>query len=77
MNNLLCLVTYFKDYKIIIQFIIFNFFMLFFGLLGELGILNRNICFVLSTLFFLSSFKIIYDHYVTIDYSNRKLFYYY
>lgn len=50
--------------------------MLFFGLLGELGILNRNICFVLSTLFFLSSFKIIYDHYVTIDYSNRKLFYF-
>jgi len=65
-----------KDYKIIIQFIIFNFFMLFFGLLGELGILNRNICFVLSTLFFLSSFKIIYDYYVTIHYSNRKLFYF-
>jgi hypothetical protein len=65
-----------KDYKIIIQFIIFNFFMLFFGLLGELRILNRNICFVLSTLFFLSSFKIIYDYYVTIDSSNKNLFYF-
>lgn len=65
-----------KDYKIIIQFIILNFFMLFFGLLGELGILNRNICFVLSTLFFLCSFKVIYDYYVTIDSSNKKLFYF-
>ena len=64
-----------KDYKIIIQFVFFNFLMLVFGLLGELGLLNRNICFVMSTFFFLCSFRIIYKYYVTIDDSNKNLFY--
>ena len=41
-----------KDYKIIIQFVILNFFMLLFGLLGEIGIMNRNISLVLGTFFF-------------------------
>ena len=64
-----------KDYKIIIKFIIFNFLMLVFGLLGELGIINRSICFVVRTFFFLCSFKILYEYYVTIEDSNRNLFY--
>ena len=64
-----------KNYKIIIKFIIFNFLMLVFGLLGELGIINRSICFVVSTFFFLCSFKILYEYYVTIEDSNRNLFY--
>jgi len=64
-----------KDYKIIIQFVVFNFFMLVFGLLGELGFLNRNICFFMSTFFFLCSFRILYKYYVTIDDSNKNLFY--
>jgi hypothetical protein len=64
-----------KDYKIIIQFVFFNFLMLVFGLLGELGLLNRNICFVISTFFFLCSFRILYKYYVTIDDSNKNLFY--
>ena len=64
-----------KDYKIIIQFVILNFFMLLFGLLGEIGIMYRNISLVLGTFFFLCSFQIIYKYYASLDESNKPLFY--
>jgi len=65
-----------KDYKIITKFVICNFFMLFFGLLGEIGYMNRNISLFLGTIFFLISFKIIYDYYVIIEEDNKSLFYF-
>ena len=45
-----------KDYKIIVTFMVFNFFMLLFGFLGEIGVLNRHISLILGTIFFLLSF---------------------
>ena len=65
-----------KDYKIILTFCVSNFFMLLFGVLGELGFMNRNISLTLGTIFFLFSFKIIYDYYVSIDEKNKPLFYF-
>ena len=65
-----------KDYKIIIKIVIFNFFMLLFGLLGELGYLDRNIALLLGTIFFLLSFQIIYEYYANLDEDNKPLFYF-
>ena len=65
-----------KDYKIILAFCISNFFMLLFGVLGELGFMDRNICLILGTFFFFISFKIIYDYYVIIEDDNKPLFYF-
>lgn len=76
-DNHITLVSVFKkDYEIIIKFIFFNFFMLLFGLLGELGILDRNIALLFGTLFFLFSFYIIYKYYASLDNDNKPLFYF-
>ena len=64
-----------KDYKIILLFCLSNLMMLFFGVLGELDIIDRYVSFILSTFFFLITFKIIYDYYVELDDSNKPLFY--
>ena len=65
-----------KDYKIISAFITLNFFMLLFGLLGELGLLNRNIALFLGSIFFILSFYIIYKYYALLDDDNKPLFYF-
>lgn len=65
-----------KDYKIIIKFVIFNFLMLLFGLLGELGIINRYCALILGTIFFLLSFQIIYKYYANLNEDNKPLFYF-
>ena len=75
-NNITLFSIFKKDYKIISKFIIFNFLMLLFGLLGELGILNRYISLILGTIFFILSFKIIYDYYAKLDDDNKPLFYF-
>ena len=64
-----------KDYRIIFLFCLTNFLMLFFGVLGELNVINRYVSFILSTFFFLITFKIIYDYYVKLDDINKPLFY--
>lgn len=74
-GNITLISIFKKDYKIIIKFIIFNFLMLLFGLLGELGILNRNVALILGTIFFLFSFYTIYKYYVSIEDDNKLLFY--
>ena len=65
-----------KDYKIIVTFMVFNFFMLLFGFLGEIGVLNRHISLILGTIFFLLSFQIIYNCYAKLDDDNKPLFYF-
>lgn len=65
-----------KEYKTIILILIFNFLMLLFGLLGELGILNKYISLILGTFFFLLSFYSIYKNYVLLSQKNNNLFYF-
>lgn len=65
-----------KDYKLIIQFVFYNFLMLLFGFLGEMNILNRYLSLSLGTLFFLLSFNIIYQYYAKLNDDNKDLFYF-
>ena len=65
-----------KDYKLIIQFVFYNFLMLLFGFLGEMNILNRYLSLSLGTLFFLLSFNIIYQYYGKLNDDNKDLFYF-
>lgn len=65
-----------KDYKLIIQFVFYNFLMLLFGFLGEMNILNRYVSLSLGTLFFLLSFNIIYQYYAKLNDDNKDLFYF-
>ena len=65
-----------KDYNIIIKFTFFNFLMLLFGLLGEIGILDRKIALLFGSLFFLFSFYIIYEYYAKLNDDNKYLFYF-
>lgn len=75
-GNINLLSVFKKDYKIIVKFIIYNFLMLLFGFLGELGYLDRNIALLLGTIFFLLSFQIIYEYYANLDEDNKPLFYF-
>ena len=53
-----------KDHKEnIIKIITYNFFMLVFGLLGELNIIEKKIGVSIGFVFFALSFKLIYDEY--------------
>lgn len=63
-----------EDKEIILRFVLYNFLMLFFGLLGELNILNIYVTFSLGFLFFYLSFKEIYDNYVGDNEINKGLF---
>jgi hypothetical protein len=65
-----------KEYKTIIPILIFNFLMLLFGLLGELGILNKYISLILGTFFFLLSFYSLYKNYVVLSQKNNNIFYF-
>jgi len=65
-----------KEYKTMIPILIFNFLMLLFGLLGEIGILNKYISFILGTFFFLLSFYSLYKNYVLLNPKNNNLFYF-
>lgn len=65
-----------KEYKTIIPILIFNFLMLLFGLLGELGILNKYISLMLGTFFFLLSFYSLYKNYVALSKKNNNIFYF-
>ena len=55
--------------------IFFNALMLFFGFLGEKRIISKNMAFLGGTLFFILSFKIIYDNYVNNNETNKIIFY--
>lgn len=65
-----------KEYKTMIPILIFNFLMLLFGLLGELGILNKYISLILGTFFFLLSFYNLYKNYVVLSQKNNNIFYF-
>lgn len=75
-NNITLMSVVKKDYKVIILFVIYNFLMLLFGLLGELGLLDRNIALFLGSVFFLLSFYVIYKYYADLDEDNKPLFYF-
>jgi bacteriorhodopsin len=63
-----------EDKEIILRFVLYNFLMLFFGLLGELDIANKYVTFSLGFVFFYLSFKEIYDNYVGDNEINKGLF---
>lgn len=75
-NNITLKSIFKKDYKLILKLFIYNFFMLLFGLLGELGLLNRNIALFFGSVFFLLSFRILYKYYADLNDDNKPLFYF-
>jgi bacteriorhodopsin len=64
-----------KDHKEnIIKIVTYNFFMLVFGLLGELNIIDKKIGVSIGFIFFGLSFKLIYDEYANHTEGGKKLF---
>ena len=59
----------------IFYIILFNALMLIFGFLGEIGLLSKYISFIVGSLFFMLSFKYIYDNYVNNNETNEIIFY--
>jgi len=67
--------TFLKDHKEnIIKIVTYNFFMLLFGLLGELNIIDKKIGVSIGFVFFGLSFKLIYDEYAKYTEGGKKLF---
>lgn len=67
--------TFLQDHKEnIIKIISYNFFMLLFGLLGELNIIEKKIGVSIGFVFFGLSFKLIYDEYARYTEGGKKLF---
>ena len=67
--------TFLQDHKTnIIKIISYNFFMLVFGLLGELNIIDKKIGVSIGFIFFGLSFKLIYDEYAIHTEGGKKLF---
>ena len=67
--------TFLKDHKEnIIKIVTYNFFMLLFGLLGELNIIDKKIAIPIGFIFFYLSFKLIYDEYAHKTEGGKKLF---
>lgn len=68
-------VKFIKDNKEnIIKIVFCNFFMLLFGYLGEIGIIDIKQSFVLGTVFFLMAFYIIYDNYAKYSKKGKQMF---
>jgi bacteriorhodopsin len=67
--------TFLQDHKKnIIKIVSYNFFMLVFGLLGELNIIDKKIGVSIGFIFFGLSFKLIYDEYARHTEGGKKLF---
>ena len=67
--------TFIQDHKTnIIKIITYNFFMLLFGLLGELNIIDKKIGVSIGFVFFALSFKLIYDEYAQYTEGGKQLF---
>ena len=58
----------------IIKIVTYNFFMLVFGLLGELNIIDKKIGVSIGFVFFGLAFKLIYDEYAHYTEGGKKLF---
>lgn len=55
-------------------FVILNFLMLLFGLLAEIGIMNKGLAFVLGMIALFGSFGIIYESYAKFSEKTKKIF---
>ena len=67
--------SFLKDHKWnIIKIVTYNFFMLVFGLLGELNIIDKKIGISIGFIFFGLSFKLIYDEYARHTEGGKNLF---
>ena len=67
--------TFLQDHKTnIIKIVSYNFFMLIFGLLGELNIIDKKIGVSMGFIFFGLSFKLIYTEYARHTEGGKKLF---
>jgi|TARA_B110000971_G_C20020832_1_gene506261 bacteriorhodopsin len=58
----------------IIKLVLYNFAMLFFGLMGEMGIINNYVAVSIGTAFFALSFQLIYDKYARWSDDSMLLF---
>lgn len=63
-----------RDYKQIAAIIVFNFLMLLFGFLAELGIMDRALAFVLGFGALIASFGIIWNNYAKHSEKTRGIF---
>jgi hypothetical protein len=74
-NNYFTLSDFIKNHKQnIIIILSCNFFMLLFGYLGEIKLLNNNLSVSLGFIFFFITFKVIYDNYAKYNELSYKLF---
>lgn len=74
-NNYFTLSDFIKNHKQnIIIILSCNFFMLLFGYLGEIKLLNNNLSVSLGFIFFFITFKVIYDNYAKYNSLSYKLF---
>ena len=74
-KNSFTLLEFIKNHKRkIIIILSCNFFMLLFGYLGEIKLLNKNLSVLLGFIFFFISFKVIYDNYSKYNQVSYKLF---
>jgi bacteriorhodopsin len=55
-------------------FVILNFLMLLFGLLAEIGIMNKGLAFVLGMISLIGSFGIIYESYAKFSEKTKQIF---
>jgi hypothetical protein len=74
-NNYFTISDFIKNHKQnIIIILSCNFFMLLFGYLGEIKLLNNNLSVSLGFIFFFIAFKVIYDNYAKYNQLSYKLF---
>ena len=74
-ENTLNFWTFLQDHKSnIIKIVTYNSFMLVFGLIGELNIIDKKIGISIGFIFFYFSFKLIYDEYAKYTEGGKNLF---
>lgn len=74
-ENILNIYDFLNDHmNNIIKIVSYNFFMLLFGLLGELNIIDKKIAVSIGFIFFYLSFKLIYDDYAKYTEGGKQLF---
>jgi len=74
-ENILNFYDFLRDHmNNIIKIVAYNFFMLLFGLLGELNIIDKKVGVAIGFIFFYLSFQVIYDDYARYTEDGTQLF---
>lgn len=71
-------INFYKEFienmNTIVYILLFNAFMLIFGFLGEIKLLNKNVSFIFGFIFFFLSYYLIFSNYVNNNINNLFLF---